>query len=192
MDFSHHKLAQSVGQYVNRWLKWGCILMSLSVLVLSVMLYQALQHQRTILVPPVMAQKMSISMVNPDESYLIQHGLFLLGLKLNISPNNVDQNHRILKTYITSSAYGELNNLLEAEAKTIKKDQISSVFYPADQVVDLRTLKLKISGILEKRVGKRLVSDNKHDFVLEFAYNNGALQIKNVYEVKDSKGAKAK
>ena len=140
MDLSHYTLQQSIGSYVNKWLKFALIATSTVSVVLAYLLYQNMRHKMTILVPPVVTHQMSLSVVRADESYLVQMGLFWLGLKLNISPDNVNQNHKILRTHIAPKAWGEIQQILEQEAEAIKTGRIASVFYPTAQEVDLPQL----------------------------------------------------
>lgn len=184
MDASHHQLGQSLGQYVNRWLKLGFIFMSLVSLVLSYALYQTIKHKMVTLIPPVLSHQMSISMVEPDDSYLAQMALFLLGMKLNVSPDNVLLNHQVLKSYTSPKTWGELNSILEKEAKDIQDGRISSVFYPSEQEISIERLQVKVKGMLEKRVGLRLVSRDEAHFVVQFDYYNGALQVKAMYALQ--------
>ncbi|GGG09623.1 MULTISPECIES: type IV conjugative transfer system protein TraE [Cysteiniphilum] len=184
MDASHHQLGQSLGQYVNRWLKLGFIFMSLVSVVLSYGLYQTIKHKMVTLIPPVLSHQMSISMVEPDDSYLAQMALFLLGMKLNVSPDNVLLNHKVLKSYTSPKTWGELNSLLEKESKDIQEGRISSVFYPSEQEISIERLQVKVKGMLEKRVGLRLVSHQEVSFVVQFDYYNGSLQVKDIFEVE--------
>lgn len=185
MDQQHHELSKHLGRYVNLWLKISLIGSVLLNIILSVVLTYQMRHKMVVMVPPVMTHQASVSLVRPDESYLVQMGLFWLGLKLNISADNVEQNHRILKTHIVPSKWGEIHNILEEEAKAVKKGRINSVFYPVAQAVDGENLRLKITGKLQKRIGERLISDKTAHFIMGFVYQNGALQIKALYQIEE-------
>ena len=185
MDQQHHELSKHLGQYVNNWLKLGFIATSLLSVILSGVLYYQIRHKMVVMVPPVMTHQASVSLVKPDESYLVQMGLFWLGLKLNISADNVLQNHRILKTHIVPSKWGSIHNILEEEAKAVQKGRINSVFYPVGQEVDAVNLRLKVTGKLQKRIGERLISDKTASFIMAFKYYNGSLQIKELYPIED-------
>ncbi|WP_119328396.1 type IV conjugative transfer system protein TraE [Cysteiniphilum halobium] len=184
MDASHHQLGQSLGQYVNRWLKIGFIFMSLVSIVLAYALYQTIKHKMVTLVPPVLSHQMSISLIEPDDSYLAQMALFLLGMKLNVSPDNVLLNHRVLKSHTSPKTWGQLNSVLEKEAKDIQEGRISSVFYPSEQEMSIERLQVKVKGMLEKRVGLRLVSHQEVRFIVQFDYYNGSLHVKDIVELK--------
>lgn len=187
MDSAHHNLIQSISGYVNQWLKFGFIATTVLSLGLGFALYQSMRHKMIVMVPPVMTHQASVSLVKPDESYVVQMGLFWLGLKLNISSDNVEQNHRILKSHIHPDAWGALQNILEQEAHYVQKNKITSVFYPTNQEIDLDRLRLRVTGKLQKRVGERLISDKTAHFVMQFYYHNGALQIIDMFQHVDKK-----
>ena len=188
MNQEHHVLTQSIGQYVNQWLKFGFITVSVLCVTLSFMLYQNIRNKMVVMVPPVMTHQASVSLVKPNESYLVQMGLFWLGLKLNISADNVLQNHRILKSHVMPEKWGAIHNVLEQEATAVQKNRINSVFYATNQEIDLDALTLRITGKLEKRVGERLVSNKAAHFVMQFYYHNGSLQISELYQTNKDKG----
>ena len=187
MDQQHHVLTQSIGSYVNQWLKFGFITTAVLSLGLGFALYQNMRHKMIVMVPPVMTHQASVSLVKPDESYVVQMGLFWLGLKLNISNDNVAQNHRILKSHIHPDHWGGLQNVLEQEALYVQKNKITSVFYPTNQEIDLDHLRLRVTGKLQKRVGERLISDKTAHFIVCFCYHNGSLQVTDMVQHRDKK-----
>ena len=79
-----------------------------------------------------------------SDEYLIDWADTLLGAVLTVNPETVDRkNKEFLKWAISSTA---LYHALEINAKRIKKDHLSTVFYPKEYKVDQEAKLILVTG----------------------------------------------
>ena len=172
-------------QKINKLL-FSCLIgMCVVLVVMSFALYRAIGYKSTILMPPVLTQQMTISDVMPDVSYLQQMGLYLISLRLNVTPSNVEHNFKAFLLHVRPNIYGLLQSTLNQETKEIENSGTTSAFYPRQQEINIDNLAVKITGRLDKYVGKRQISSRDASFVLVFRYSNGSLSISDYYRIKE-------
>ena len=185
MEFSQYQGSLAHFKQVNRYLMIALIAMAMALVGMSIAVYRAIGHKSVVLMPPVLSQQMTISDVMPDASYLQQMGLFLISLRLNITPSNVENHFQTFLTHVHSSIYGQISVDLDAEVKAIQQGRITSAFYPREQSIDADTLAVKITGRLDKYVGNRQISSKDQTYVLVFDYSKGSLTITDYYRLGD-------
>lgn len=180
MDKNKYANTLEIAKSLNRLLLIGFFGLVLACVGMGFSIYRLIGHKTVILMPPVMSQQMTVSDVKPDASYLQQMSLFLMGLKLNVTPNNVQYNFELLLDYVDAKAYPSLLDSLSNQAKFVKKQKLSAVFYADDVQVDPKHLMTKVSGVIEKTVGTRRLDPEKVSYLMEYKYNNGVLSIVNI------------
>ena len=191
MDFSQYQGSLMHFKKMNRYLMIALLAMSIALVGMSFAMYRAIGHKSVVLMPPVLSQQMTISDVMPDASYLQQMGLFLISLRLNITPNNVEHNFKTFLDHVNSKIYGQVSVDLDAETQAVQQSRITSAFYPREQSIDADTLSVKITGRLDKYVGNRQISSKDQTYVLTFDYSKGSLTITDYYRLSDrAKGQK--
>lgn len=173
---------------LNRYLVIALIALSIAIIAMSFCIYRAIGHKTVTLVPPVLSQQISLSDVTPDQSYIEQMGLFLSSIRLNVTPKNAKKNFDIFLSHVAPESYGYLSSLLYKEEAAIKKGDISAVFYPTDQYIDLNKSALVIDGRLDKYSGERKVSSKEVRFEVVFDYRDGSLLITDFHQVATKKG----
>lgn len=190
MELKTNKMTIEVLKSLNRLLVIGFVGMTIVAVILSLMVYRFSKSQSRTLVPPVISQQMTISDVRPDDSYLTQMALFLLSEYLNVNPANVDGNYAVLLRYVNPAYYSGVDAALTSEAKFVKNpnNKSSAVFYPTDQQVSVENLAVKISGVLKKWAGERLISNEKKTYLLQFSYPNGVLKLNSIQVAGQKEG----
>lgn len=171
---------------LNALLVIGFVFLGIACSVLSVCLYQAMHHKSMTMVPPEIKKPFTVSQAKPDETYLEHMGLFLLGLKYNLTPETVHTNHEMLLGYIHPAHYASLLGRFNQEEKAVREQKISSVFYPDAKTtaISLSSLQMKISGTLKKWVGSRALAPETVTLVLQFDYQQGWLTLKSIGTAK--------
>ena len=185
MDYEHYQGSVSQFKTLNRYLMLALAGFSLVLVGMSAALYRAIGHKSVVLMPPVLSQQMTISDVMPDASYLQQMGLFLLSLRLNITPSNIDNHFKSFLTHVHPSIYGDISVGLDEEKKAVQAGRITSAWYPHYQAINPEDLSVKITGRLDKYVGNRLISSKEQTYILVFNYRRGSLSIKDYYRLKE-------
>ncbi|MCF6768387.1 type IV conjugative transfer system protein TraE [Thiotrichales bacterium 19S11-10] len=187
MDYQSYQGSVHQLKKLNRYLIIALVAMSLSLIAMSFCVYRAIGYKTVTLVPPLLSQQMSISDIRPDRSYVEQMGLFLTSLRLNVTPLNVDKNFHTLLLHVSPKYYGEMELALDQEAKVIKKGDISAVFYPTGQLLNIADSSLTIAGRIDKYVSSRLISSERKNFKLIFDYKDGSLTIDDFFQLEDQK-----
>lgn len=187
MDYEHYQGSVRQLKILNKSLMIALVGMSLVLIGMSGALYRAIGHKSMVLVPPVLSQQMTISDVMPDAAYLQQMGLFLLSLRLNITPSNMENHVKTFLTHVHPKAYGAIAGQLDEEKKAVQTGRITSAWYPHAQSINPNDLSVKITGRLDKYVGSRNISSKDQTFVLVFDYTDGSLSITDYYRLEDEK-----
>jgi hypothetical protein len=89
-------------------------------------------------VPPAVHKTFWVESERVSSEYLEQMGYFLMQLTLNVTPQSVDHQAKVLLQYASPGASGELRTALLAAAERLKRDGASTVFSAQDLVVDER------------------------------------------------------
>jgi len=146
--------------------------------VLALLALRLTGRERTVIVPPTISKTFWLDDARVSGEYLEQMGYFLTQLTLNVTPQSVDHQSRVLLQYVSPLAYGELRTQLAANAERLKRDGAATVFSPQDLVVDERTLKVRVRGQLTTFISDRRVSELLKSYVIEFQYSGGRIQLK--------------
>src|SRR5690348_9809428 len=77
-------------------------------LILAVFAYRLSSHQRVVVMPPSVHKTFWVEDERVSAEYLEQMGYFLMQLILNVTPQSVDHQSKVLLQYAAPAAYGEL------------------------------------------------------------------------------------
>jgi len=167
------------------------IVLSAGLLIANIglvfLLWWSMLHEQTVVVPVTTKAPFSVSASSVDASYLKQMSLVFLNDRLNITPDTVDENNKLLLHYIAPEFYHEMSAVLASEQKMIKQDKVSSVFYPGFIKVYPKQLAVQVKGVLKRWVGERPLPDVKKDYVIAYGYGYGKLTIKSFTEKNGEK-----
>ena len=159
-------------------------LLLIAVIIQAVMIYQIRNQKQIVLVPPTLTQQMSITGEKVSQSYLQEMALFLLALKLNVTPKTVDGSHQLFEAYVDSKQFGDIETALVNEAREIKKGDISAYFIPTKTEVDANQLMVRVDGFLNKKVGSRKIPQESSSYLVQFNYQAGTLHLVGIEKVK--------
>ena len=94
-------------------------------------------------------------------------GYFLMQLTLNVTPQSIDHQARLLLQYAAPASFGELRTGLLTAAERLKRDGASTVFSAQELVVDERALKVGVRGQLTTFISDRRVSEVSKAYAIE-------------------------
>jgi conjugal transfer pilus assembly protein TraE len=151
-------------------------------LILAVLVARMSGHERIVVVPPVVHKTFWLETDRVSPEYLEQMGYFLMQLTLNVTPQSVDHQSKVLLTYAAPAAFGELRTALAATAERLKRDGAATVFSAQDITVDERTLKVGVRGQLTTYISDRRVSEAAKGYAIEFQYSAGRIYLKTFRE----------
>ena len=147
-------------------------------LILAVFAFRLSSHQRVVLTPPSLNKTFWVEEERVSAEYLEQMGYFLMQLTLNVTPQSVDHQSKVLLQYAAPAAYGELRTTLLSAAERLKRDGAATVFSARDLTVDEGALRVGIRGQLTTFISDRRVSDVPKGYAIEFQYTAGRIFLK--------------
>jgi conjugal transfer pilus assembly protein TraE len=147
-------------------------------LVLAVFTMRLAGHERIVVVPPNIHKTFWVESDRVSSEYLEQMGYFLMQLTLNVTPQSVDHQAKVLLQYAAPASFGELRTALLAAAERLKRDGASTIFSARDVLVDERALKVGVRGQLTTFISDRRVSDVSKGYAIELQYSGGRIFLK--------------
>ena len=147
-------------------------------LILATFAVRVSGRERIVVVPPSVHKTFWVEADRVSPEYLEEMGYFLMQLILNVTPQSVDHQAKVLLQYAAPAAFGELRTALLAAAERLKRDGAATVFSAQDVIVDERALRVGIRGQLTTFVSDRRVSDLAKGYAIEFQYSAGRLFLK--------------
>ncbi|MBI2224440.1 MAG: type IV conjugative transfer system protein TraE [Betaproteobacteria bacterium] len=147
-------------------------------LVLAVFAVRLAGHERIVVVPPTIHKTFWVESDRVSSEYLEQMGYFLMQLTLNVTPQSVDHQAKVLLQYAAPASFGELRTALLTAAERLKRDGASTVFSPQDLSVDERALRVGVRGQLTTFISDRRVSEVSKGYAIELQYSGGRVFLK--------------
>ena len=185
MKLKRFRSSLSTAQWGNRLWSGIAIVMVISNVLLVSHVVTNDKREKTIIVPPQIEQPFSIQGDNASPEYLTQIGEWFASLALSYNPKNVDYRIKVFLRYAAPESYSLLQTHLNEEAKRIKHNEMSAMFFPVDAKV--RGDFVAITGQQILRVGKEIVSDQRITYRMKFRLQDRFLHIIEFKEVNREK-----
>lgn len=174
----------SIIKSLNALLLIGFILAMLSNVILAGVVFNAFTNKSRTLTPPVISQAFTVSDGEVDAAYLEMMAEYFTLLKLNVTPGSVERQYKQLGHYISETTWHQMQPLLSEDAATIKRQNISSQFTIEKTQVALDKGLVKLTGTLNKYVGKRALEPETVSYVAAMRYEDGQLSLLTLKKVK--------
>lgn len=169
--------------------RWAVVMFALSqaatLLMLVVFLTRGDTHRET-LVPPTIHKTFWVEDDKVSKEYLIEMGVFLAQLYFDVTPQNVDFNHRMLKTYVDPRFYGKLEIEAGAYAQKIRADNASTFMAIATVMPDEARQRIAVQGVLNTYLGDSRTSQVNKTYVFEFSQRGGRVLLTGMREGKNA------
>jgi conjugal transfer pilus assembly protein TraE len=150
----------------------------LANVLLAVLATHLAGRERVVLVPPQISKTFWVESERVSAEYLEQMAYFLVQLTLNVTPQSIDHQSRMLLQYAAPAAYGELRSALATAADRLKRDGASTVFSAQELAVDERKQRVGVRGLLTTFISDRRVSEISKGYAIELAYAGGRIHLK--------------
>lgn len=147
-------------------------------LILAAFAVRLAGSERIVIVPPAIHKTFWVETDRVSPEYLEQMGYFIMQLTLNVTPQSVDHQAKVLLHYAAPSTSGEMRTALSAAAERLKRDGAATVFSPQDLSVDERTLRVGVRGQLTTYISERRVAQVAKGYAIEFQYTAGRIFLK--------------
>jgi conjugal transfer pilus assembly protein TraE len=154
----------------------------LATLLLAIHTLRQAGRERVVVVPPAIHKTFWVEAERASPEYLEQMGYFLAQLTLNVTPQSVEHQSRLLLQYAAPASWGDLRTSMAANAERIKRDGASTVFSPQDLQVDERTQRVGLRGLLTTFISDRRVSEVSKGYAIELQYAGGRIFLKTFRE----------
>jgi conjugal transfer pilus assembly protein TraE len=168
----------------------GYLLLSSGLLILTLILSCLIiflcDRERIILVTPTMNKDMWVSNKDASPDYLTRMTLYYSELALNVTPENVDYQQEMLLRNTDSSYYKTLKPTLLENADKIKKEHITTAFFPIDIKVNTKNNEAFITGDLKSYVGDTALPIKRISYHFAYRFNAFTPLIATFEEVKNA------
>ena len=182
----HQQNVEMLAKQRNGWMGIS-VLLGVSTLILSLAVFQ--KSQKIIVVPPSITKSFWIKGDEVSKTYLEEMGVYLAKLLLDLSPNHVDHNHKVLLRYATPEAYGQLEKQFFEEAGTYNNLQLTTHFKPSSVKAFPDHLRVEVKGTLTSFVAGKEVRSSLETLALAFTYRGTGLLLKSATRVIQKDGA---
>ncbi len=151
-------------------------------IVIALIAFRLIGLERVVLVPPSIHKSFWVESDKVSAEYLEQMAYFLAQLVLNVTPQSVDYQSKLLLQYAAPGSYGEIKTAMAVAGERLKRDGAATVFSPRTINVDQRALKVAVQGQLTTFISDRRVSDASKSYLIELQYAQGRITIKSFKE----------
>lgn len=134
-------------------------------------------EDRQTLVPPSIDKTFWVNKKRVSPEYLEQMGYFIGGLVLNVTPDNVDYQNKVLLQYACPPTHGKLKTDQAVAGNALKRDSISTLFATRIVQVDEKALKVALTGTMATWISNKKAPDYTKTFLAKFEYQNGRICV---------------
>lgn len=163
------------------------VLLAVGNVITGALAWHFKSTQEHIVTPMVYNKPFNANPAAGDTTALSMFAISFASLRLNVSPENIDSNHKILLRYVPSQHRDVMKKILDVEADRIRKGGISTRYDMLDLAqVDDGVMEMKVhlspsttnGGIITP-----LPEQNK-TFRINMAYENGIIRLNEFSELK--------
>lgn len=138
----------------------------------------------TRIVPPEIRRPYVIGSGTANKDYLLDMTDYVISKILTVTPEIVDYNNDVILKITHPDGYPALKTALDAAAKRIKEERITTVWVPRIEDVSEDELRVKVSGKLKTYIADKLTSERDKDYIVEFTVtSSGRLYVSKVEEI---------
>ena len=158
-------------------------LLGLSLILAGGMVWMTM-NRTVVVVPPEVRRPYEIGANFGDKDYLADMAIYVLNTVLTVSPDQVDNNNRVILKMTDPDGYGQLKSDLEAAAIRLKRDRVTTVWSWNKYEVSERNKRVTVSGRLKTYIADVLTSERDKQYTVEFIINSsGRLYVSTIKEL---------
>lgn len=159
---------------------------TVAVVLISSLAWVLYSKQKTITTPMTFNVPFSSDASSADSSGMTMFATSFLYMRLNVSPENIDIQQKLLLGYVPSEHRDKLKKVLDVEADRIKKGGITWRY-------DIKELRMVKPGVVDADVilhpsttNGNITTDLKEQartYQLQMRYENGIINLLDMYEL---------
>jgi conjugal transfer pilus assembly protein TraE len=166
----------------NRLLKFAVVCIGIAVVVSGFFSYIAMQYQKVVILPPVVDRRIVITGNRVDENYVKLFTRYAMTLLNNYTAATAQSQFDEFLTLVTASAYPGMQKTLSTLADTIRKLNMTSVYYPQKIRIDKENRVIEITGLQKEFTNTTLVEDGPKRYIVKYVITNGRFYIDEIKE----------
>ncbi|WP_194208709.1 TraE/TraK family type IV conjugative transfer system protein [Superficieibacter sp. 1612_C1] len=143
--------------------------------------------QKTITTPMTYNHPFTSDAVSADTTGMTMFATSFIYWRLNVSPENIDNNQKMLLGFVPSAERDELKKVLDVEAERIKKGGITTRF----DTTEIRVMNdnaVMYSGVLKSSTTNGAITtplkDQEKTYRLKLSYENGVINLHSFEELR--------
>lgn len=166
----------------NRLLRFVVVVLGAAFVINTVGTIYALNHSRTVIIPPGMKEKTVIEGEKVDAQYVLSFARYIVGLAFCYTPATVKPQYEELLLYYDPAGYPKGKQMFYELAERVVETKVASVFHPQRFEVDLKKSRIEVLGNRLQMVDDRTVESGGRTYIIEYKVNNGKFSIVNIAE----------
>ena len=166
----------------NRLLKFAVVCIGIAVVVSGFFSYIAMQYQKVVILPPVVDRRVVITGNDVDENYVKLFTRYAMTLLNNYTAATAQSQFDEFLTLVTTSAYPQMQKTLSTLADTIRKLNMTSVYYPRKITINKEKRRIEITGLQKEFTNTTLVEDGPKKYIIKYTIINGRFYIDEIKE----------
>lgn len=149
----------------------GLLLIALFLLIVRV----SFMNEKIIIIPEGLKQEVSILGNDVSPSFVEEWASYYTFLLLSASPKTFSYQRAQILRCIVPSSFGALSQKLLEQEEQMKRQNLSTVFYPSH--FEIQGMTVGITGTLETYVGDKRMDSSQKKYVMKLVLNHGKLFI---------------
>jgi len=166
----------------NRLLKYAGAFIGIGFIANTIVTIYALEHQTTILIPPVINTKLEIVGNSASEEYIRVFGRYAMWLALNYSPATARSQFSELLTMFSPEKYAEVRKAFYGIADTVEMGHVSSVYHINGIRIDRVRKEMEIHGLRRQYANDQLLEEKERVYLIEYRVTEGRFLISRLSE----------
>lgn len=164
----------------NRVLKFFIIVIGLTVFWNTIRIEEAVNRQRTILVPPVMTTPLEISGESASDRTIDAYARYVTGLIGNFTPSTARRQFDALLTLFTPESFQGMKTLLYDLADRIETTQVTNAFFI--QQVRVVPERIEVRGINRQFSERASLGETMRTYLIDYRIINGRFSLIDISE----------
>ena len=166
----------------NRLLKYAGVFIGIGFIANTLVTIHALEHETTILVPPVINTKLEIIGHTASEEYIRVFGRYAMWLALNYSPATARSQFSELLTMFAPEKYAGVRKSFYGIADTVEMGHVSSVFHITRIRIDRARCEMEIDGVRRQYANDQFLEEKERIYMIDYRVTDGRFLINRLYE----------
>ena len=164
----------------NRLLKFVVLVIGIAVFISSIGSYYALHHQKVIIIPPGVRNKIIVSGNIVNDEYINTFARYISSLAFSYNPTTARKQYEELLTLYDSRSYPQAKTVFYNLADQVEMTKVSSTFYIDKIWVDEQKRQVEVQGKHQEYMDDRKVEDKTRTYFIGYKISDGRFKITSI------------